>query len=126
MKKIILIALFVFGININLSADYISGFAQCKHSTIFNGKTIFIVKGKGSKERTSTLAMAAFLNAEYSHEITKYCKSDTIYSNGYIYSFKTKSGANKHFTELINDYKNESYIEKIILIKNGYDEDDWR
>ena len=126
MKKIILMTLLILGSGMNLSADYIAGYAMCKHATVFNGNTIFIVKGRGSKERTSTLAMAAFLNAEYSNEITKYCESDTMYSNGYVYSFKTKSGANKHFSELITDYKDESFITKIILIKEGYDEDDWR
>lgn len=123
MKKMILTALLVLGSCTSLSANYVAGYLTCDNPNEYS--TIFIIKGKGSSG--SDLALAAFLNSEYSSKVTKYCKSGTIYAhNGYVYSFDSKAKANKHFSELIQEYKNKSWITKMILVKKGYYEDDWK
>ncbi len=125
MKKVILVTLLFLGSFTSLSAKYIAGYLECDHPFSNEGSTYFIVKGKGSSG--SSLAMAAFLNAEYPNEITKYCESGTIYAHdGYVFLYDSKAEANKHFSKLIREYKGKSFVKNIISISRGYNEDDWK
>lgn len=126
MKKLIFAGL-LLGSSINLMADYVAGFISCENSNR-NGKTYFIVKGQGNNlsSLSRRLAMVDFLNGEYAPETNDYCKSNKVWTNGTVFSYSSKSKANRRFSKLINQYKQVNYDKKIIIIKKGYDESDWR
>jgi len=129
MKKLVLVGLFVVGSSVNLMADWVTGAMDCDHPSGSSKKTVFIVKGKGNDlgQTGRGLAMAAFLNAEYAVETERYCKSGKIWSSSTtVFSHNSKSKNNKKFSELIKRYKDHSWAKKIIIVKNGYDESDWR
>ena len=127
MKKLILAGLLVVGSGVSLMADYVAGYIYCKHSS-GNGKTHFVVKGQGNNLGSTgrQLAMADFLNAEYASETNDYCKHQKVWSKGTVFSYDSKARANREFSRLINDYKRASYVKKLVIIKKGYDESDWR
>ena len=126
MKKLVLAGL-LLGSSVSLMADYVAGYIYCDHSS-GNGKTYFIVKGNGNNLSSAgrELAMADFLNSDYASETNNYCKHNKVWSNGVVFSKETKPEANREFSSLINDYKSESFVKKLIIIKKGYDESDWR
>ena len=127
VKKLLLMGLISIGISMPLMADYVAGYQSCEHKSGI-GETFFIVRGVGAElsHMGSNLAMGAFLDAEYAIATKRHCKLGAIiHADGVVFHFKKKSEANKKFSELINDYKNESYVKKLIIIKRGYDENDW-
>ena len=127
MKKLILIALLLWGSNVSLLADYVAGYQSCEHRNGMDN-VYFIVKGKGNKLSAmgSNLAMGAFLDAEYATETYKYCKNKAIiHADGVVWHFKTKAKANRKFSSLINDYKHQKYVKELIIVSRGYNESAW-
>ena len=128
MKKLILIAMLLWGSNVSLLADHVAGYQSCEHKSGI-GTIHFIVKGKGNKLSLmgSNLAMGAFLDVEYATETYKYCKNRAIiHADGVVWHFKTKSEANKKFSSLINEYKHAGFVQKLIIINKGYNESAWK
>ena len=128
MKKLVLAGLLLAG-SVNLMAtEYVAGFIKCNSSSGGGKSAYFIVKGIGNNlsHNGQQLAMGAFLNAEYASETNSYCEHNQVYTDGVIFDYSSKAKANRKFSELINDYKSESYVSKLVIIKKGYDESDWR
>lgn len=124
MKKLVLAGL-LLGSSVSLMADYVAGYMRCDHIS-GNGATFFMVKGKGNNLRSGNiLAMSDFLNGDYASETNDHCIHHQVFVNGMVFSYKSKSDANRQFSSLLNDYKNESYVKKLIIIREGYDEADW-
>ena len=128
MKKLVLAGLFVVGSSVSLMADYVVGYTYCKHPNSSSKNTYFVVKGQGNNLGSTGrgLAMADFLNAEYASETNDYCKHQKVWSKGTVFSYSSKSKANRKFADLLNTYKRASYVKKLVVIKKGYDESDWR
>ena len=126
MKKLIIIVTLLFG-SVNLMADYVAGFLSCKHPDDNGKSSYFIVKGVGADLSSlgNRLAMANFLNGEYASETYSYCKLKKIYTDGSVFSYSTKSKANKKFSSLINEFKGQSFVSKLITVSRGYDAGDW-
>jgi len=124
MKQVnkIFMGLMLFG-SINLMADYVAGYIECKHSS-GNDYTRFIVTGYSNGYGGGPIAK--FLNAEYASATNKYCEQNKVWGhNGHTISFDTKAKANSYYSELINESKDASYVKKIVTISYGYDERDW-
>jgi len=110
-----------------LMADYVVGRISCQHKVKGKklGFTYFVVQGVGNKK--DKFAMTDFLNAEYADLTYKYCTSKQVYGqDAIVYGYDTKAKANKKFSKLINDYKHQNYITKIVTVSHGYYEDDWK
>ena len=128
-KKLVLVGLLLFGsVNLMAKSDYVVGVQSCEHKTK-TGTTYFIVRGKGDELSStgSNLAMGTFLDAEYAVETSKHCKLGAIiHANGVVFHYKSKAKANRKFSELINDYKGLEHTDKLIIIRGGYNEKNWR
>jgi len=123
MKKLLLI----LGFTSHLLANYVAGVVSCEHKS-GDGSTYFLVKGHGIhlQSVTSKNVLENFLHSKYSAAITHYCKEPNNLEHISLLSRSSWVKINKKFVNIVEKYEKEDSAKKLIIIKNGYDEANWK